>query len=60
MACSALHAETLQGIVMQVSDGDTLWIKTNARSKPIKVRLQGVDAPEVCQLWSAFSLAGKR
>lgn len=45
------QAKTLQGMVTHVSDGDTLWIKTDAKAKPIKVRLQGVDAPESCQPW---------
>jgi micrococcal nuclease len=47
----AAQAKTLQGIVTHVSDGDTLWLKTNPQSKPIKVRIQGIDAPEACQPW---------
>jgi micrococcal nuclease len=49
-ACSA-QAKTLQGIVTHVSDGDTLWIEVDQNRKPIKVRLQGIDAPEICQPW---------
>lgn len=44
--------QTLQGTVTRVSDGDTLQISTNANgksSKPIKLRIQGIDAPEICQ-----------
>jgi micrococcal nuclease len=48
---SAAHAKTLQGIVTHVSDGDTLWIEVDQNRKPIKVRLQGIDAPEICQPW---------
>jgi micrococcal nuclease len=42
-------ARSLQGIVTRVSDGDTFWMATDPKSKPFKVRLHGVDAPELCQ-----------
>jgi micrococcal nuclease len=45
------HAKIFQGIVTHVSDGDTLWIEVDPKTKPIKVRLQGIDAPEICQAW---------
>jgi micrococcal nuclease len=45
------QAKILQGIVTYVSDGDTLWISVDPKAKPIKVRLQGIDAPEICQAW---------
>jgi micrococcal nuclease len=48
LACTA-HAKTLSGVVTHVSDGDTLWLAVDKNSKPIKVRLQGMDAPEICQ-----------
>jgi endonuclease YncB( thermonuclease family) len=32
-----------------VVDGDTVWVKTNASQPPLKVRLEGIDAPEICQ-----------
>lgn len=32
-----------------VSDGDTLWVKPDDGRAPRKLRLQGVDAPEICQ-----------
>jgi micrococcal nuclease len=38
----------LQGRVTHVSDGDTLWIRT-AQGERRKLRLEGVDAPELCQ-----------
>ncbi len=44
--------QTLQGTVTRVSDGDTLQIVTTSNgrsSKPIKLRIQGIDAPEICQ-----------
>ncbi len=49
--CTALQAKVLQGRVTHVSDGDTLWLEVSKSAKPIKVRLQGMDAPEICQPW---------
>lgn len=37
------------GTVSRVVDGDTVWVSTNARKKPLKVRILGMDAPEICQ-----------
>ena len=47
-AAAAPH--TVQGIVTQVSDGDSLWLKP-ANKAPIEVRLRDIDAPESCQPW---------
>jgi micrococcal nuclease len=47
-------AVAASGIVTHVTDGDTLWVRVDgasARSKPKKLRLQGIDAPESCQAW---------
>ena len=57
-----VHAGTLQGTVIRVVDGDTLWVRADAAGngksgKPIKLRLQGIDAPERCQLWGAQATA---
>ena len=42
-----------QGLVTHVTDGDTLWVRPKAgpQGKPaaVKVRLDGIDAPESCQ-----------
>jgi micrococcal nuclease len=47
------------GVVTRVVDGDTVWVKAetravSARGTPdgeiLKVRLLGIDAPEICQL----------
>ena len=45
------QAERWRGEVSYVVDGDSLWIRPDgARSrKPQRVRLEGVDAPEICQ-----------
>jgi micrococcal nuclease len=48
---ATLNAKTLDAKVTRVSDGDTLWVAIDSSSKPIKLRLQGIDAPESCQPW---------
>ena len=45
-----------QGVVTHVSDGDTLWVQPLSRHKVVKVRILGIDAPEICQLWGEQSL----
>ncbi len=43
-----------RAVVTRVSDGDTLWVRRvtdSASHRPIKLRLQGIDAPERCQAW---------
>ncbi len=37
------------GTVTHVTDGDTLWVRPTRGGEPIAVRLQGIDAPEICQ-----------
>jgi micrococcal nuclease len=39
----------LTGSVSRVIDGDTLWLKTASDDKPVVVRIEGIDAPEICQ-----------
>lgn len=55
MSSSAYTAnETVLAVVTHVSDGDTLWVRPlggEGRQRPIKLRLQGIDAPERCQVW---------
>ena len=62
VAAWTAHADTLEGIVVRVIDGDTVWLRADAAgsgrsAKPIKLRLQGIDAPERCQLWGAQATA---
>ncbi len=45
------------GIVTRVTDGDTVWVALPAGSQPVKVRLEGIDAPERCQAWGAEATA---
>ncbi|TXT36539.1 MAG: nuclease, partial [Comamonadaceae bacterium] len=42
-------AEVFSGQVTHVSDGDTLWVLPSGEQLPRKLRLQGLDAPEICQ-----------
>lgn len=40
---------TFAGKVTYVSDGDTLWVQPDAGGRPRKLRIDGIDAPEICQ-----------
>ena len=42
-------ADNFFGVVTRVWDGDTLWVRPDGDGKPVKLRLQGLDAPESCQ-----------
>lgn len=48
-ALQAGAAQPWQGTVTRVSDGDTLWLRPVTGGKPVKVRIDGIDAPEICQ-----------
>lgn len=37
--------------VLHVSDGDTLWVQSDHDGEALKLRLAGIDAPELCQPW---------
>jgi micrococcal nuclease len=62
-ACFALGAQakpatgTLKGVVTHVTDGDTLWVRLAGETDSVKVRFQGIDAPESCQAGGDASLA---
>lgn len=45
------------GKVSHVSDGDTLWVRPDAGGAPRKLRLDGIDAPEICQAGGESSRA---
>lgn len=50
LALWAGAAAALSATVIRVSDGDTLWVRLDDRTrKPLKLRLEGIDAPERCQ-----------
>lgn len=45
-------AEPPQGFeatVTRVVDGDSVWVRRDGASPPLRLRLVGVDAPEICQ-----------
>jgi endonuclease YncB( thermonuclease family) len=46
LACSA-HAETFEGKVLRVVDGDSLIVEL--KHQPVRVRLKEIDAPELKQ-----------
>ena len=41
--------ETFVGQVSYVTDGDTLWVQPDSGGAVRKLRMLGVDAPEICQ-----------
>lgn len=47
--------EVFVGKVSFVSDGDTLWVRPEAGGPPRKLRIDGIDAPEICQAGGADS-----
>lgn len=50
LLCAApVSAERFVAIVTHVTDGDTLWVRRHAQAAPIQLRLDGLDAPEICQ-----------
>jgi micrococcal nuclease len=50
-------AGQLQGVVTHVTDGDTLWVRLAGEADSVKVRFQGIDAPEICQTGGDAALA---
>jgi endonuclease YncB( thermonuclease family) len=55
LAAGAAHAastrSTWLGTVTYVTDGDTLWVRPQDDSAPRHIRIHGIDAPEICQLY---------
>ena len=49
IAVSALPAWAWSGKVTYITDGDTLWVQPGQGGKPVKIRVNGIDAPEICQ-----------
>lgn len=46
---AAWDGEAYAARVTRVSDGDTLWVQPLAGGRLRKLRLDGLDAPEICQ-----------
>jgi micrococcal nuclease len=62
MPATALNStqKTWQGIVTHVIDGDTLRVGplgSNNKSESLRIRIDGIDAPESCQLYGTQSAA---
>jgi endonuclease YncB( thermonuclease family) len=49
LAASADARETYVGQVTYVTDGDTLWVQPDGGGPARKLRIDGIDAPEICQ-----------
>ena len=49
------HESVIAAPVTYITDGDTLWVRPLGGGAPFKVRLEGLDAPEICQAWGAQS-----
>jgi micrococcal nuclease len=45
-ACAAARFEA---VVSHVTDGDTVWVRPVGGSPAQQVRIEGIDAPEICQ-----------
>ncbi|MDA1587767.1 hypothetical protein PDK27_28900, partial [Bacillus cereus group sp. TH230-1LC] len=53
-ACAVQAASSVHGKVVGVADGDTVTV-LSAKNKRYKIRLQGVDAPELRQAFGRQS-----
>lgn len=54
LVCGAVPAQAARpwaGVVSHVIDGDTLSVRPARGGAEQRVRLQGLDAPEICQPW---------
>lgn len=50
-ACAARYA----GVVSHVTDGDTVWVRPAHGGPPQHIRINGIDAPEICQAFGTDS-----
>ena len=63
---AAARTQVRSGVVTRVIDGDTVWVKPTTRSpgakagEILKVRIVGIDAPEICQPGGPQALAALR
>lgn len=52
LACGvplACAAKRFDAVVSHVTDGDTVWVRPVTGGPPQHVRIDGIDAPEICQ-----------
>lgn len=51
MGCTHSRAQTWTAQVVHVQDGDTIYVHAPGQAHAVSVRIQGIDAPEICQAW---------
>ncbi|MES2783924.1 MAG: thermonuclease family protein [Pseudomonadota bacterium] len=49
------QAEPFTAVVATVVDGDTVWVRPDRGGAPRPVRIEGIDAPEICQAFGVQS-----
>ncbi len=49
LSINAQSAAVFEGVVSFVTDGDTLWVQPDRGGATRKLRILGIDAPEICQ-----------
>lgn len=66
-AVSAEAGGAWSGTATRVTDGDSLWVRPALGGRLVKIRVHGIDAPEICQTGGHASraalaqrLAGRR
>lgn len=52
---AAASKATWSGVVTYVVDGDTVRVRRLGGGKPVSIRIDGIDAPEICQAGGAES-----
>jgi len=55
LATLGIQAADFAGTVTHVTDGDSLWVRPAAGGPPRRLRIEGIDAPEICQTWGRES-----
>lgn len=53
----AAATRSVEGVVTRVGDGDSVWLAPEGGGAPLEVRLQDIDAPEICQPWGTEARA---
>jgi endonuclease YncB( thermonuclease family) len=48
-------AVPFEGIVSHITDGDTVWVRPVSGDPAQHVRIEGIDAPEICQAFGPES-----
>jgi endonuclease YncB( thermonuclease family) len=50
---ASVRTASWSGTVTHVTDGDTLWVRSLRGAQAHKIRLDGIDAPEICQAYGS-------